>query len=409
MLRGSPVGAGGGAAARAAGMPACQVQYLDGAKEQCDGVTRPGRVRVRLGNGDQFEGAYAENKAGLLVKQGAGEYQWANGSRFVGGYDNDLRCGKGRYTYASGAVYEGQYVAGKRCGEGRETFANGDVFSGRFADDFREGRGTYAYSNGAMLTGDWRHGDFVDGSWDLGEKHMSTKGILASLGKAVRASAQRRHRPLGVVIAGAPASGKGTQCEFLREEFGLVHLSTGDMLRAAVAAGTPLGKQAKALMESGQLVPDDIVIGAVKDRLAQADVKEHGFLLDGFPRTAAQARALKDIGVDVDVFIMLNVPDEMLVERVVGRRIDPATGNSYHVTFNPPPKHLEDKVIQRADDTEEKVKVRLQGFHGNISDIKDFYKNCTVHVDGTKKKNDVWDSIKVAVNASKAAQALQRK
>uniref|UniRef100_A0A6U3WS76 Adenylate kinase active site lid domain-containing protein n=1 Tax=Ditylum brightwellii TaxID=49249 RepID=A0A6U3WS76_9STRA len=207
-------------------------------------------------------------------------------------------------------------------------------------------------------------------------------------------------KTLGIIIAGAPASGKGTQCEYIKKEFGVVHLSTGDMLRAAVKEGSELGKKAEELMNSGKLVPDDIIIGAVRERLDQKDVKERGFLLDGFPRTEDQAKALAELGVDIDVFIMLEVPDEKLVARVVGRRIDPVTKNSYHVDFNPPPEgEIADRVIQRDDDTEEKVKVRLEGYHANISAIKSFYESSMVQVDGDRDKNQVWDEIQVALKS----------
>eukprot|EP00636_Phaeomonas_parva_P018800 CAMPEP_0118874334 /NCGR_PEP_ID=MMETSP1163-20130328/15823_1 /TAXON_ID=124430 /ORGANISM="Phaeomonas parva, Strain CCMP2877" /LENGTH=126 /DNA_ID=CAMNT_0006809721 /DNA_START=99 /DNA_END=475 /DNA_ORIENTATION=- len=125
--------------------------------------------------------------------------------------------------------------------------------------------------------------------------------------------------PLKIIIAGAPASGKGTQCERIREDFGVVHLSTGDMLRAAVKAGTEVGLRAKEAMESGQLVSDEIIIGIIKDRLAETDCQTKGWLLDGFPRTRAQADALAEAGITADIFLLLDVPDSALVERVVGR------------------------------------------------------------------------------------------
>merc|ERR1719276_808721 len=128
-----------------------------------------------------------------------------------------------------------------------------------------------------------------------------------------------------LIIAGAPASGKGTQCEIIKEKYGVVHLSTGDMLRAAVAAETDVGQRAKDFMDAGKLVPDEVIIGVVKDRLDESDCAECGWLLDGFPRTPAQAEALADAGVTADCFIFLNVPDEALIERVVGRRTDPET------------------------------------------------------------------------------------
>ncbi|MFN9981871.1 MAG: adenylate kinase family protein, partial [bacterium] len=145
-------------------------------------------------------------------------------------------------------------------------------------------------------------------------------------------------RPLSIIIAGAPASGKGTQCEVIKELYDVVHLSTGDILRAAVAARTPVGIVAKGYMDAGKLVPDEVIINIVKDRLQEEDCQTRGWLLDGFPRTKAQAEALKEAGVCADCFIFLNVPDEILVERVVGRRTDPVTGKIYHVKYFPPPE-----------------------------------------------------------------------
>jgi len=196
--------------------------------------------------------------------------------------------------------------------------------------------------------------------------------------------------PLKIIIAGAPASGKGTQCENIRERYGVVHLSTGDMLRAAVAAQTDVGKQAKEYMDSGMLVPDEVIIGVVKERLDQPDCKKDGWLLDGFPRTAAQADALAEAGISADCFIFLNVSDSILVERVVGRRTDPVTGKIYHMTFSPPKdEEILARLEHRSDDTEEKVKVRLGQFHANIGAIKGNYADMTIEVDGSKKPSEI--------------------
>lgn len=206
-----------------------------------------------------------------------------------------------------------------------------------------------------------------------------------------------------LIIAGAPASGKGTQCERIKERYGVVHLSTGDMLRAAVSAGSEIGKQAKEFMDAGKLVPDEVIIGVVKDRLDGSDCVEKGWLLDGFPRTPAQAEALADAGVSADCFIFLNVPDSVLVERVVGRRNDPETGKIYHMTFNPPE---DEKVLarlqQRSDDTEEKVKVRLEQFHANVEAVKGSYTDIAVEVDGTLKPEEVCTAIMASIDKSLA-------
>ena len=177
-----------------------------------------------------------------------------------------------------------------------------------------------------------------------------------------------------LIIAGAPASGKGTQCEMLIEKYGVVHLSTGEMLRAAVAAETEVGLQAKELMESGQLVPDEVIIKIVTERLAEPDCEAKGWMLDGFPRTRGQADALAAAGITADAFVLLDVPDDDIVARVTGRRLDPETGKIYHVKFNPPEdEEVTARLTQRADDTEEKCRVRLETYNRNISDISVCY------------------------------------
>lgn len=194
---------------------------------------------------------------------------------------------------------------------------------------------------------------------------------------------------------------KELNVNLLKKEFNVVHLSTGDMLRAAVADKTPVGVAAKEYMDSGKLVPDDVIIGVVKDRMNLADCKAQGWLLDGFPRTRAQADALAEAGVSADCFLFLNVPDEILVERVVGRRTDPETGKIYHMTFSPPDdEEVLARLEQRSDDTEEKVKVRLEQFHANVAAVKGCYTDISVEIDGTSKPEDV---------AAKISEALKEK
>ncbi|MBN1257077.1 MAG: adenylate kinase [Planctomycetes bacterium] len=180
-----------------------------------------------------------------------------------------------------------------------------------------------------------------------------------------------------VILIGPPASGKGTQAAVLKERFQIAHISTGDMLRAAMKAGTPLGKEAENYMSTGQLVPDELVIKLVLERLKQDDAKS-GFLLDGFPRTRAQAEALDEAlnqaGKAIDAVVFVDVPDKTVVERITGRRSDPETGAIYHLQFNPPPPEVADRVIQRDDDTEGAVKVRLEKYHNETEPIIPFYR-----------------------------------
>ncbi|GMF23164.1 unnamed protein product [Phytophthora fragariaefolia] len=179
----------------------------------------------------------------------------------------------------------------------------------------------------------------------------------------------RLRNPPRLIITGAPASGKGTQCELIVRALHVVHLSTGDMLRQAIRDGTSLGKQAQEYMDEGQLVPDELIVGVVLERLAQPDCKARGWLLDGFPRTEAQAQALLATRTIPDCVLALDVPDDEVVKRIAGRRLDPETGKTYHITFNPPPPDVADRVIQRSDDTEETVRTRLEQFHAHSKAI----------------------------------------
>lgn len=236
--------------------------------------------------------------------------------------------------------------------------------------------------------------------WEKKQEWLEGRGLSADASSDDDASASS---PVNIIIAGAPASGKGTQCEIIKEEFGVVHLSTGDMLRAAVAAGTEVGVQAKEFMDSGKLVPDEVIIGIIRDRLEESDCKEQGWLLDGFPRTAAQAEALADAGCSADCFLFLDVPDEVLVERVVGRRTDPETGKIYHMTFSPPPaddEELINRLEHRSDDTEEKVVVRLEQFHANVAAVKGSYEDIMISIDGNRAPADVSADILESVKAS---------
>ncbi|WP_432721879.1 adenylate kinase [Jeongeupia wiesaeckerbachi] len=180
-----------------------------------------------------------------------------------------------------------------------------------------------------------------------------------------------------LILLGAPGAGKGTQANYIKEKFGIPQISTGDMLRAAVKAGTPLGLEAKAIMDAGGLVRDDIIIGLVKERITDADCA-NGFLFDGFPRTIPQAEAMREAGVDIDYVVEIDVPDEAIVERMAGRRVHPASGRSYHVKFNPPKVEGKDDVtgedlIQRDDDVEETVKKRLGVYHEQTAVLVGFY------------------------------------
>jgi len=181
-----------------------------------------------------------------------------------------------------------------------------------------------------------------------------------------------------IILLGAPGAGKGTQAEYLREIYAIPQISTGDMLRAAVKAGSPLGRQVKSVMESGGLVTDDIIIALIKDRITQPDCAK-GFLFDGFPRTIPQAQALVDAGVDIDVVLEIDVPDSEIVRRLSGRRVHPGSGRIYHIENKPPKVAGVDDVtgealIQREDDKEETVRKRLAVYHSQTKPLVNFYK-----------------------------------
>ena len=181
-----------------------------------------------------------------------------------------------------------------------------------------------------------------------------------------------------IILLGAPGAGKGTQAQFIMEQYGIPQISTGDMLRAAVKAGTPLGLEAKKVMDAGQLVSDDLIIGLVKERIAQDDCAK-GFLLDGFPRTIPQAEAIKAQGIKIDYVIEIDVADAEIISRLSGRRVHEASGRIYHVTYNPPKVEGKDDqsgehLIQREDDKEETIRKRLEIYHSQTAPLVDYYR-----------------------------------
>jgi len=205
-----------------------------------------------------------------------------------------------------------------------------------------------------------------------------------------------------IIFIGPPGAGKGTQAARIVERFGIPHISTGDMLRAAVKAGTPLGQQADGFMKAGKLVPDDVIIGLVRERIAQDDAKK-GFLLDGFPRTVPQAEALDEAlsadEVDLDAVLLLEVPDERIVRRITGRRSDPETGTIYHVEFDPPPAEVAGRVVQRKDDTEQAVVQRLRAYHDQTAPLVPYYEGQGLlkRVDGVGSPDAVTERIVAAL------------
>ncbi|WP_432696477.1 adenylate kinase [Marinobacterium sp. YM272] len=210
-----------------------------------------------------------------------------------------------------------------------------------------------------------------------------------------------------IILLGAPGAGKGTQAQYITEKFGIPQISTGDMLRAAVKAGTPLGLQAKKVMDEGGLVSDDIIIGLVKERIAEADCA-NGFLFDGFPRTIPQADAMKDAGVSIDAVVEIDVADEEIIKRMSGRRVHPGSGRTYHVVYNPPKVEGKDdetgeELVQRADDAEDTVRQRLKVYHEQTEPLISYYRGWSeedaatapkyVYVPGVGSVEDIRDKV----------------
>lgn len=208
-----------------------------------------------------------------------------------------------------------------------------------------------------------------------------------------------------IILLGAPGAGKGTQAQFLMKEFGIPQISTGDMLRSAIKAGTEMGLAAKKVMDAGNLVSDDIIIGLVKERIAESDC-ENGFLLDGFPRTIPQADAMKEAKINIDHVIEFDVADEIIVERMGGRRVHPASGRVYHIVYNPPKvegkdDETGDDLVLRDDDKEDTVRSRLGVYHDQTKPLVDYYQQeanagaCQYHkLDGAQAVSDVSNTLK---------------
>jgi len=207
-----------------------------------------------------------------------------------------------------------------------------------------------------------------------------------------------------MILVGPPGAGKGTQASRLIDTFRIPHISSGDMLRAAVKEGTALGVEADRYMKAGKLVPDEVVIGMILVRIARPDCAA-GFMLDGFPRTRPQAEALdtamRGAGVELDAVVLIEVPDGLLEERAVGRRSDPQTGAIYHLKYNPPPADIASRLIHRKDDTIEAVTTRVQKYHSETSPIIPFYlsKGILKRVDGVGEPDVITERITAALNS----------
>jgi adenylate kinase len=219
-----------------------------------------------------------------------------------------------------------------------------------------------------------------------------------------------------LILLGGPGAGKGTQANFIKDRYQIPQISTGDMLRAALKEGTDLGLKAKAYMDAGKLVPDDVIIGLVKERIKEPDCQK-GFLFDGFPRTIPQADAMKDAGVPIEAVVDIDVPDAEIIKRMSGRRVHLASGRTYHIVFNPPREEGKDDetgepLIQRDDDKEETVRKRLDVYHAQTEPLVDYYQQWEksgdpaapkyIRIDGVGKVNEIRDQIFAALDGLKS-------
>jgi adenylate kinase len=399
--------------------------------------------------GDVYVGMYSAGGRG-----GLGALRTKAGTTYVGEWKAGKRHGKGSMTYADGGVYTGSWSYGKRHGEGTFTFASGDSYTGAWHAGDKHGEGKYtASAAGVVYQGTWKFGSLLTskvifktaadaayyGGFDK-DGRPTGPGAFA-FGNGVSASGRYEAPPvedpdadppapalpaawyggeygkvsaatdgdlkkkltavkpmLNVVIAGAPASGKGTQCEKIVETYGLFHVSTGDILREAAAdEGNELGQKAKECMDAGELVPDELITGLLVQKLDNPEVREKGWLLDGYPRTEAQAKGMEEYFLIPNKCVLLDVPEEVLVKRVTGRRKDPETGTIYHLETNPPTGDDAEEILarleQRSDDTEEALKTRLVNFNSNKSAIESQFRTIAVNVDGNRAPEEVWAEI----------------
>ena len=199
------------------------------------------------------------------------------------------------------------------------------------------------------------------------------------------------------LIVGPPGGGKGTLCDQIVKDYGLLHVSGGDMLRDEVRRKTPLGLKVDAIMKSGQLVPDEVMVALIINRISQDDAKKKGVLLDGFPRTLAQAQAITKAGINFDAMIVLDVSDDVLMERSAGRRLDPTTGEIYHLVHLPPPVSIMNRLVIRPDDQPAKQRFRIQIYKNERDALLQHFQQIAIHIDGNQPMDDVFEVFTVEI------------
>ena len=368
-------------------------------------------------------------------------------------YVDGQRDGTGVMTYADGGSYDGQWKKGRRHGQGVYVYGNADYYSGQWAGGVKHGVGLYFFSaSRCQFHGYWDKNGFVAGSWvfvdgttfagkfqgkplalprDAGSflfangnmqrmKYTPPKGwkrvgaktgqhegranlleILSDLAVPVPQEIDALEafapdlipKPPQIILTGAPASGKGLICEQIIQKYGIKHLSTGDLIRQAVQKKEEPGLTARAHIEQGTAVPDEVLVQIVVEALQQPEIKKQGWILDGFPRTKQQALGLKAAGVAPDVYLILDLPDKVLVDKCLHRRLDPTTGRMYHMVDDPPPADILGRLIHRDEDTKEALQMILREYHANAESITSIFPEQVRSVDGDRATEAVFDEV----------------
>lgn len=331
------------------GIEIVEVEYMDGKKEKGTRLTREGKVRAVYNNGDIYEGHVSTNKANAYVKSGKGKYTWASGAIYDGWYKDNLKHGKGKYVTKKGVTYEGVFNNGLKEGKGKYTYEDGTIFTGTWKKGKRFGKGKYLYPDGSTQTGEYENGKLLE------HTKKKTYPIKQVDGPQM-------------LIVGPPAAGTEFQGRMISEKLGVVHLMAESLVHSSAKEGTELGKKAKAYLDKGMEVPDEVMTGLITQRVEKDDVKTKGYILDGFPLNVAQVRLLKHWGVIIESAIMLEVGDEALKGKM----------------SSIPPNALDAKHFD----------TRLEEFKKSAQGLEDYFHDKLSKVNGDGSNQETWDLVK---------------
>jgi len=377
---------------------------------------RHGQGSMTYADKGVYAGAWAYGK-----RHGQGTFTYPNGDTYTGACHAGVKHGVGKYTSSEvGGIYEGTWKNGSLvASKVIYTSAENAAFYGKFDKAGRPtGPGAFTFANGNLVSGRYKGAEIEEAEdggeappppppaeW-FGEKYEPVEG--AATDATLKTELTTVKPTLNVLIMGAPGSGKGTQAEKIVEAFGLVHVSTGALLRKATEdPDNELGQKAKEAMDAGELVPDDLITGLVVQFLDTPECKEKGWLLDGFPRTLAQAEDMEKYFLLPNKAVFLEVNETILVERICGRRMDPETEKIYHMTYNPPVKEEDGtpdeeviaRLTQRDDDTEEALKNRLVVFNENKTNVLSVFNSIAKTVDGGRSADEIFADVKAFLEA----------